>query len=427
MRKVLFLVSAILLFSCVTVYGFTDVDESSEYYEAVNYMYENGIVGGYGDDTFRPDNPISYNELAVILTRSSDIYEKYLTVFDLPHPHWATSYLIFVRTQGWFNVSEMYYGNAGECNNLVSKSMALRGIFGMFGLELYNYHFYEKEIADIEECQSENAQNAVMLAYVLGFIDVDENNKLGVNDNITRGEVCKLIYDLYKLKETGGINVIVPQIVEDLDIVFIEPVSEKGELQVINELAWFPMDIIKEFNDRNWTLYITNSNLFEVYKGPYFSELNSAVGLCDYNRKEIWVNYTLLININSTLMHEFGHFVKHTYFDTVSDETIIYRLYTEEKKQLTELCGRDYCETNSSEFFAEAFKKYTAYVYSLGLEDKEENYKNLAPKTYDFFTKFFMEIDKGFKHKREQKAISEEEITNEFKEVTEEKSNETIQ
>ena len=405
--------SCILMLCTVTVFGFTDVDENSEYYEAVNYMYENGIIGGYGDDTFRPNNPISYNELAVILTKSSDSYEKYLTVFDLPHPHWATSYLIFVRTQGWLNVSEMHYGNAEDCMQPIPKSIALRGIFGMYGLEFYNYRFYEKDVADIEECISEDGQNAVMFAYELGLIDVDEENKLGVNNNITRGEVCQIIYDLKKIKDTEGLKVTVPDIIKDLNIVYKEEMSDSNKIFVINELAWFPVEIIKEFNERNWTLYITNKSLLDAYTGDYFPELRSAVGLCDYENKEIWVSYTWLINITTTIMHEFGHFVEYVYCDNPKDRTAIYDLYHTEKNGLSEYCSRDYCETSKTEFFAEAFRNFTAYAYYLDIPEKDEGYQKLAPKTYEFFKELFMEIDKDFKEKVENQ-MAEEEITNEL-------------
>ena len=401
--------SCILLFSCVTVFGFTDVDENSEYYEAVNFMYEKGIIGGYGDGTFRPDNPISYNELAALLTKSSDIYDKYLTVFDLPHPHWATSYLIFARTQGFFNVSEILYGKAEECVKPISKGMALRGMFGMLGLEMYDYRFYELDIADIEECESDNVKNAVVLANVLGLIEKDENNELGVSENITRGEVCNILYELLEMKEKGELKVVAPEIIEDLNIVLDDNISEKGKIHIINELAMMPLDIIKKFNQMNWALYVTNKDLSDIYDISGDPDLRNAVGLCSYRNKSLYVTYKILLNMTPTLLHEFGHFAEYAYFNTVSDESRIKNLYEEEKVKLTDICGRDYCETNDAEFFAEAFKNYTAYIYYLRLSDRKYEFENFTPETYKFFTDFFTTIDKGFKEDIEQLIVVEEE------------------
>lgn len=48
---------------------FTDVREGQYYSAAVDWAVENGIVSGFGDDTFRPNRWISRQDLAVILYR----------------------------------------------------------------------------------------------------------------------------------------------------------------------------------------------------------------------------------------------------------------------------------------------------------------------------------------------------------------------
>lgn len=49
--------------------GFADVSVDSYYADAVAWAVEKGIVMGYGDRTFRPDDPITREELATILYR----------------------------------------------------------------------------------------------------------------------------------------------------------------------------------------------------------------------------------------------------------------------------------------------------------------------------------------------------------------------
>lgn len=46
---------------------FTDVAEGSYYYDAVAWASENKIVSGYGDDKFGPENPITREQMALIL------------------------------------------------------------------------------------------------------------------------------------------------------------------------------------------------------------------------------------------------------------------------------------------------------------------------------------------------------------------------
>ena len=49
--------------------GFDDVDSSAWYTEAIRWAAGQGIVGGYGDGTFGPNDPITREQLAVMLWR----------------------------------------------------------------------------------------------------------------------------------------------------------------------------------------------------------------------------------------------------------------------------------------------------------------------------------------------------------------------
>lgn len=54
-----------------TVYEcpFTDVTDDSEYRNVIGYMYEKGIVKGYGDNTVKPDQHITEEEYNIVLSR----------------------------------------------------------------------------------------------------------------------------------------------------------------------------------------------------------------------------------------------------------------------------------------------------------------------------------------------------------------------
>ena len=48
---------------------FTDVAESDWFYDAVRYAYENGLMGGIGDNLFAPNHPTTRAQLVTILYR----------------------------------------------------------------------------------------------------------------------------------------------------------------------------------------------------------------------------------------------------------------------------------------------------------------------------------------------------------------------
>ena len=57
---------------------FYDVNASAYYANAVNWASQSGIVAGYGDGSFHPNDPITRQQMAAILYRYA-IYKGYYT------------------------------------------------------------------------------------------------------------------------------------------------------------------------------------------------------------------------------------------------------------------------------------------------------------------------------------------------------------
>ena len=51
--------------------GFTDVPAGSWYTQPVAWAVQNGVVGGYGDGLFGPDDPVTREQIAAILWRAA--------------------------------------------------------------------------------------------------------------------------------------------------------------------------------------------------------------------------------------------------------------------------------------------------------------------------------------------------------------------
>lgn len=56
-----------------TTSPFPDVEEGTKYYDAITYLYENGIISGYEDGTFQPDREVNRVEALKILLLSAGI------------------------------------------------------------------------------------------------------------------------------------------------------------------------------------------------------------------------------------------------------------------------------------------------------------------------------------------------------------------
>ncbi|MCC8014731.1 MAG: S-layer homology domain-containing protein [Eubacterium sp.] len=85
---------------------FSDVDENKYYAPYVAYAAENGIVNGYDDGTFKPEAPISRQEMMVVVARflGADGTEDITALADFSDSSdvsaWAAPYVAYLKDKG---------------------------------------------------------------------------------------------------------------------------------------------------------------------------------------------------------------------------------------------------------------------------------------------------------------------------------------
>ncbi len=74
---------------------FTDVDSAHYAYEAIKSMKSDGIISGYEDGSYKPENPISRAEMATVLCRMAPdgTSSEAVEFTDVPQTHWASEYI----------------------------------------------------------------------------------------------------------------------------------------------------------------------------------------------------------------------------------------------------------------------------------------------------------------------------------------------
>lgn len=91
---------------------FSDITEQELYPDAIQFLYNNQVVKGYEDGTFKPQNTINRAEMVKIIAEavlkykglSSDFLENYSgsnCFTDVPVHAWYTKYVCYGREQGW--------------------------------------------------------------------------------------------------------------------------------------------------------------------------------------------------------------------------------------------------------------------------------------------------------------------------------------
>ena len=106
LKKVLALVVALTMVLGTVSFAFTDVAEDSDVYTAVQTLSSLSILNGYEDGTFGPEKDITRAEFATVVCRALGLGNpaKGATQFaDVPADHWAAGYINLVAGQGIVN------------------------------------------------------------------------------------------------------------------------------------------------------------------------------------------------------------------------------------------------------------------------------------------------------------------------------------
>lgn len=112
LQKVLlgFMTVLLILALSLSVFAmpFTDVEPwliDNETFDSINYVYDNKIMQGTSNTTFRPDNLLSRGMFVTVLYRISGSTEKYSNPFtDVPNGEYYT------YPVGWANHYEIVLG-----------------------------------------------------------------------------------------------------------------------------------------------------------------------------------------------------------------------------------------------------------------------------------------------------------------------------
>lgn len=106
LKKVLALVLACATLFTMSSFAFSDVAEDASYLEAVTMLSKLGIINGYEDGTFLPDNTITRAEAAKVLVCALNAEDSakgmadQALFTDVPSTHWAAGYVNYAANYG---------------------------------------------------------------------------------------------------------------------------------------------------------------------------------------------------------------------------------------------------------------------------------------------------------------------------------------
>ena len=117
--------------------GFSDVKSSDWFNTAVSTMVNAGILTGYNDGTFRPNDPITRAEFATIAARFlSDPYSLQDRFYDT-EGHWAEVYINRAAEVGWING---YNDGSFRPDKAITRAEAMTLVNAVLGREPHKDH-----------------------------------------------------------------------------------------------------------------------------------------------------------------------------------------------------------------------------------------------------------------------------------------------
>jgi V8-like Glu-specific endopeptidase len=168
---------------------FNDVDYTSDNAVAISYLKENGIVGGYSDGTFKPENNLNRAELMKILVEATGIDPEaslYKNCFPDVKEQWFARYVCYAKEQGWV---EGYPDSKFKPENNVSKVESTKMILEAFDIELMTPAYAPYEDIAVVAWYS----RYVYTAWWNGYLE-ETGNYYYPSVEITRGGVSENIY-----------------------------------------------------------------------------------------------------------------------------------------------------------------------------------------------------------------------------------------
>lgn len=178
---------------------FDDIEDSKWAMDAINYLYEMGIINGTGDRTFEPNRNVTRAEMAkmIALLSKSEMNGNTASFGDVDNNAWYAPYVFAVVNNGYFKGYEN--GMFGVVNP-ITREQASAVVYRYLLNERQKFTITEYRFDD-DDIIADWAKSAVYSLYSGNIITGRSNTTFSPLENITRAECAVLMYRAAKSLE----------------------------------------------------------------------------------------------------------------------------------------------------------------------------------------------------------------------------------
>lgn len=185
---------------------FYDVSRSAWYCDAIEYCKTRLLLTGDPDGNFRPTDPVSRAEAAIVLkrlaTEDTFVYETYFS--DVPSDAWyaweASTYgnLLGGYSKQISTVSPLGYVAYFYPNNNIEREDFAVGIYNVYNLQDggWKAHFKDLDQVTWSDNTGYNYRQAVCAMRNLGIMVGDGKECFHPKQSLTRAELAQILYNI---------------------------------------------------------------------------------------------------------------------------------------------------------------------------------------------------------------------------------------
>lgn len=189
---------------------FTDVDDTNENVEAIYTLYENNVVEGYDDFTFKPGNQVNRAEFLKMLIEGDNIIlnaDAYNNCFPDVKDEWFAKYVCYALDQGWV---EGYPDGNFMPAQTVNKAEATKIL-----LEIHGWATALPETVTSDPYNDVPADSwfatYTELAKEKNFIDADTQNNIYPAALMSRAGIAEMTYRSMMVKANSWDSFVAPE------------------------------------------------------------------------------------------------------------------------------------------------------------------------------------------------------------------------
>jgi uncharacterized protein YkwD len=188
------------------------VTESFNYAPAIEYLSNHGIINGYPDNTYRPDNSVTRVEFLKLVMESSNIPTESSGnsgFSDVDENAWYAPYIRKAKSEGWI---EGYEGNVFKPEQKINKVEGLKIIS-----EVQNWPTQNPEVLPYKDIRTTD-WFASFVTYANAKNFLEETGYFIPDQILSRGRIADILYRIHitnannaavystKLKDVGKIT-----------------------------------------------------------------------------------------------------------------------------------------------------------------------------------------------------------------------------